>query len=121
MSTTISIEPDRLVVRLTGLDRFLTLRGRIEVPLRDVRGATADPGIVDEPKGRRWPGTHIPGVVVGGTFVHDGERTFWNVRDRNRAVVVQLEHHRYRRLVLDVDDPRSAVRAIQQALPTTQA
>lgn len=117
MSTTVSIEGDRLVVRLTGLDRLLTLRGRIEVPLRDVRGATADPGIVGQPKGRRWPGTHLPGVVVGGTFVQDGERTFWNVRDERRAVVVQLAHHRFRRLVLDVPDPRATVRAIEQALP----
>jgi hypothetical protein len=42
------------------------------IPLRCVRGATADPGVIREPRGWRGPGTHVRGFVTAGTFHMDG-------------------------------------------------
>ncbi|RZS89512.1 hypothetical protein EV189_1279 [Motilibacter rhizosphaerae] len=112
----LEIEGDELVVTLQGADRLLALKRRIAVPLRCVRGATADPGMAREPKGWRGPGAHVPGVVVAGTFHPDGEKVFWDVRDTTRAVVVELQDHEYARLVVEVDDPAAVVRSVEQAL-----
>ena len=112
----VSITGDDLIVDVEGLDKLWALKSRLTVPLGNVRGATADPGIVREPKGLRAPGTHVPGVVVAGSFYADGERVFWDVHNADKAIVVELGDERYARLVIEVDDPRGTVDMIEKAV-----
>lgn len=112
----VHIDGDRLVVAIEGLDKLWSLKSRLEIPLANVRGATADPGMVREPKGLRAPGTHVPGVITAGTFHIDGERVFWDVRDPAKAVVIELADERYARLVVEVDDPRDTVTRVEAAV-----
>jgi hypothetical protein len=112
----VTIAGDDLIVDVEGLDKLWALKSRLTVPLGNVRGATADPGIVREPKGIRAPGTHVPGVVVAGSFYADGERVFWDVHDADKAIVIELGDDRYARLVIEVDDPRGTVDLIEEAV-----
>ena len=113
----VSISGDDLVVEIEGMDKLWSLKSRLVIPLANVRGATADPGIGAGPKGLRAPGTSVPGVLTAGTFHQDGERIFWNIRDGARAVVITLADERYARLVVEVADPAATVALIEQALP----
>ncbi|WP_127509359.1 hypothetical protein [Actinoplanes solisilvae] len=109
-------ENGNLVVEIEGLDKLWSLKSSLTIPLVNVRGATADPGMVKEPKGLRAPGTHLPGVITAGTFHQDGERVFWDVRDGARAVVIELADERYARLVIEVADPAATVALIEGAI-----
>ncbi|MBN3928864.1 hypothetical protein IQ279_04270 [Streptomyces verrucosisporus] len=111
----VTVADDTLTVEVEGLDKLWALRSRLEIPLANVRGATRDPGIVRDPKGIRAPGTHVPGVIVAGTFHRDGERVFWDVKDPEKAVVIELADERYVRLVVQVDDPRAVVELVEGA------
>lgn len=111
----IEIDGDHIVVTIEGLDRLWALKSRLTIPLANVRGATADPGVIKEPKGVRAPGAHVPGVITAGTFHLDGERVFWDVHDPAQAVVIELADERYARLVVQVDDPRAAVALVENA------
>ncbi|MFD8805393.1 hypothetical protein, partial [Streptomyces sp. NPDC059597] len=82
----ITVEGSTLVVEMEGLDKLWALKSRLDIPLANVRGATADPGIVKEPKGVRAPGSHFPGLLVAGSFHTRGEWVFWDVKDGARAV-----------------------------------
>lgn len=113
---TISIDDDVLTVDVHGLDKLWTLKSKLSIPLGHVRGATADPGIAADRKGRRGPGAHVSGVIVAGTFHQDGEKIFWDVHDTNRAVVIELQDDTYQRLVIEVDDPRRTVELIEDAV-----
>jgi hypothetical protein len=112
----VHIDGEQLVVEIEGLDKLWALRSRLEIPLAEVRGATADPGMAGEPKGFRAPGTHIPGVLAAGTFHVDGERIFWDVHDPAKIVVIELTGEPYRRLVIQVDDPAATVAQVERAL-----
>jgi hypothetical protein len=114
--TVIDLAGDHLVVTIEGLDRLWSLRSRIAVPLAHVRGATADPGITRESAGFRAPGTHLPGKITAGTYHKDGKRTFWNLRNSQEAVVIELTGERFSRLVLGVDDARATADRIERAL-----
>jgi hypothetical protein len=116
MMAKVSISDETLVVDVEGMDKLWALKSRLTIPLANVRGATADPGMMREPRGVRVPGTRIPGVITAGTFRHDGERVFWDVHDGAKAVVIQLADERYDRLVIEVDDPSSTVDLIEGAL-----
>lgn len=112
----VRIDDDNLVVVIEGLNKLWALKSTLTIPLANVRGATADPGIVKEPKGLRAPGAHVPGVLTAGTFHLDGDRVFWDVRDAGKAVVIELADEHYARLVLQVEDPRSTVDLVEGAM-----
>jgi len=112
----VRIDGDTLVVEIQGLDKLWALRSSLAIPLANVRGATADPGIAGEPKGRRGPGAYVPGVIAAGTFHLDGERVFWDVHDATRAVVIELTDERFSRLVVEVADPRATVDLVEGAI-----
>jgi hypothetical protein len=111
----LSINGNDLVVEIEGLDKLWALKSRLVIPLANVRGATADPGIIRQPKGIRAPGAKVPGVITAGTFHLDGERVFWDVRNADKAVVIELADERYARLVIEVADPRAAVELVEKA------
>ena len=112
----VRIDDAALIVEIEGLDKLWAFKSRLEIPLLNVRGATADPGMIKEPKGVRAPGAHVPGIITAGTFHIDGERIFWDVRDATKAVVIELHDERYSRLVVQVADPRATVDLIERAV-----
>jgi hypothetical protein len=112
----VSIAGDELIVDVEGLDKLWALKSRLTVPLANVRGATADSGMVHEPKGIRVPGTHVPGVIVAGSFYTEGERVFWDVHGGDKAIVIELGDEKYARLVIEVDDPQGTVDMIEKAV-----
>lgn len=115
---TININGGELTIDVEGLDKLWTLKSRLTIPLAHVRGATADPSITTEPKGGRGAGTHLPGVIVAGTFHQDGQRVFWDVHDKNKAIVIELKDDDYQRLIFEVDDPPATVELIERAIAT---
>lgn len=116
---TITIDGGELIIEPRGLDKMWGFRREIRVPLSHVRGATADSGVADEPKGLRAPGLAIPGKYVG-TFHRDGEASFWNISDRRRNVVIDFIEEEFARAILTVDDPAQAERDINSAIQTAQ-
>ncbi len=113
---TISIDASELTVHVQGFDKLWALTSQLTIPLAHVRGATADAGMVHERKGWRGPGAHLPGVIVAGTFHHDGQRVFWDVHNSAKAIVIELDDDTYQRLVIEVPDPRGTVEAIERAI-----
>jgi hypothetical protein len=116
VTTTISIEGDVLVVVVLGLDKLWSMKSQLDIPLEHVRGASIDPAIVQGPKGWRGPGSNLPGVITAGTFHQDGKRIFWDVHHGDNAVVIELQHDSFERLVVEVDDPYATVALIESAL-----
>ncbi|MER7283444.1 hypothetical protein ABT369_54390 [Dactylosporangium sp. NPDC000244] len=112
----VTVDNGNLVVEIEGLDKLWALKSRLAIPLANVRGATADPGIAREPKGIRAPGAHIPNVITAGTFHLDGEKVFWDVHDPRKAVVIELADERYARLVIEVEDPRAVVALVESSV-----
>jgi hypothetical protein len=111
----IEVSGDRLVVHVTGVERTLALKSRLEFPLDHVVGVSRGPGEDDERGWVKLLGTHVPGVVKAGTFHSNGKRVFWDVCDRDRAIAIELRDEKYARLVIQVADPVAAVQAILEA------
>lgn len=118
---TIQIEDDRLALMVEGWDKLWALRGRLEIPLAHVRAVRADPeAVLPWLSAVKLGGTHLPGVISAGSFYQWGDGlVFWDVHDAQHAIAIDLDHERYRRLIVEVDDPEAAVRTIEQAIAGT--
>ena len=113
----IELTAGALVVHVTGIDRFLSLKSRVEIPLAHI--ASVNQSVPDAHRvwhGIRAVGTNLPGVITTGTFVQHGEWSFWDVRDPDLAIEIRLHDEGYARLVIGVDDPATTVAMIQRAL-----
>jgi hypothetical protein len=118
--TTIDATHEKLVLTVRGFDVVLALKHTLEIPLEHVLGAEV--GIADELRRRLWhslklPGSRIPGVITAGSYwTHEGWM-FWDVHGSGEhAITIAIAHEKYDRVVVDVEDPASAVAAIRTAL-----
>jgi hypothetical protein len=116
----IDVEGRYLVVRVRGFSRIWALRRRIRVPLASIRAVGMAPDAVHGMwKGLRMPGTHLPNLIVAGTYYKQGERRFYDVRRGGPAIELELEGASYDRIIVQVRDAAEAIRRIRAAAPAT--
>ena len=118
MSRRIDFEPDELVVRYAGLDRIATATGEVRVPYESI--ASVSIGLADPPGALAFRlGLSTPpfGTTQRGRFREDGRWSFLDVDDRERAVVIDLTGHDFRRVALTVDDPEAVAASLRERRP----
>jgi hypothetical protein len=118
----IELTKDDLIVHLHGWDKLRALRSSLTIPLGHVTGVRAKPEeahfddvIVDSWRG---VGTYIPGKLAAGTcFVSDG-RVFFDVRDPDRAIAIDVRDEAVQHIVVELtsEDPDQATQRIKRAL-----
>jgi hypothetical protein len=113
----ISIEQDRMIFEVVGWDKLWSLKSRLEIPLGHIKGAAADP----QPamgwfQGLKLAGTDLPNFFKAGTFYQEGGLIFWDVRNPENTIAVELEHEHYKQLIIEVADPSAAVKLITSAI-----
>lgn len=115
--TELSVSDGKLNIEVTGWDKLWALRSHLSIPLADVVRIYADPEIGQAWwKGLRVGGTNIPGVLAAGTFYHHGQWVFWDVHNPANAVVIELRHEHYAKLIVEVEHPAAVVVAMQEQL-----
>ena len=118
MSRRIDFEGEALVVRFAGLDAITTLAREIRVPYTAIGsmsiGLTDPPGVLALKVGLSTPPF---GTTQRGRFREHGRWSFLDVDDRERAVVLDLTGHEYRRVVLTVDDPETLIEKLRERVP----
>ena len=114
---TLSVRPPTLEVRVQGWHQLWALKRQLHVPLAAVQSVRHDPDAARGFwKGLRLPGTHVPGLIVAGSYYQSGEWTFYDVVKSQNTVVVELKEADYDRLVVEVADPAATVRRLHHAL-----
>src|SRR5674476_764824 len=106
----ITVENGRVHFDVQNWDKLWALRSRLEIPVEHIHGVRIDP----EPAKGWWhglklPGTQIPGLLTAGTFFQDGDWVFYDVHEPERTIVLDLDHEHYKRLVIEVADPATAM------------
>lgn len=119
---TIDVSNDHLVVRIHGLDRLLALTMSVEVPLAHVRGVRADPPEGDFDAAVKDPslgtGVFIRGRLAVGTVDLPDGLAFYDVHDKRNAIAIDLDHERYKHIVVELDEepPEVARQRLQTEL-----
>jgi hypothetical protein len=113
----VSVIGDRVRFEVEGWDKLWALKSQLEIPLAHIKEARVDPQAA-----RGWWhglklfGSNIPGVLVAGTFYQDGGMVFYDVHDPESTIVLELDHERYKRLIVEVEDPERSKATIEKAI-----
>jgi hypothetical protein len=112
----VTVESDRAVFEIEGWDKLWSLRSRLEIPLAHITGVEANVDQVNQWwHGLKVMGTDFPGLFAAGTFYYRGEIVFWDVRHPDNTIIVSLDHERYRKLIIEVEDPAATVARLSDA------
>jgi hypothetical protein len=113
----LTIADGKLKLNVEGADKLWAFKGNLEIPLEHIAGIRADAEIAHGwLHGIRMPGTSIPGVITAGTFYQEGQRVFWDVHNADNAIVIDLQHDKYRELIVEVANPEAAVEQVRRAI-----
>lgn len=117
MGAIIEVDPARQVlrVRFTGVDRLLVKRGSLVTSLRNLELARAVPAARPPLGGLgvRLPGAAIPRIFTTGASWSPGRGwELWCVRRGGEVLELMFSAGRFRRVVLEVADPRSTAAAL---------
>lgn len=113
----LEIRADTLVVHIRGFDQFFALSTRLEVPLTHITRVEENPAEAHSVwHGLRVGGTNLPGLITAGRFLQSGEWAFWDVHDPQKSIAIYLRDEHYARLIVGVDDPVAAARALTAAI-----
>lgn len=118
MAVEIEVDTQRLRVRMTGWDRLWAVSTGVDVPISTVSGVrpvSREEAFAKGP-GLRFPGSYWPGVIKAGTYLsREHGRSLWCAHRAERLLLIELAGHWYQRLILEVDEPERASRAIARA------
>ena len=112
----ISIEAGVVNFDVEGLDKLWSFKSRLSIPLTHIISVRIDPEAA-----RGWwhglkiVGTSVPGVLTAGTFYENGGVVFYDVHDPEKTIVMELAHERYKRLIVEVEQPHAALRTLEQS------
>src|SRR2546421_12173661 len=111
----LTLSHDKLMLEVQGMHKLWALKSRLEIPWDHLRAVHADP----EPamgwfQGLKLSGTDLPNIFRAGTYYQDGGFVFWDVRHPENTIVVDLNHERFKKLIIEVEDPNAAVRMINK-------
>jgi len=99
------IENNAVTIELSTMDKIWALHGGLKIPLAHITSARVE----DENAWHYWfrlIGTNAPGLKTAGTFYADGGLAFVDFGTGRNCLVLETEHERYKRVIVQTgDDP----------------
>ena len=118
---TVEMIDQTLVVKIGGIDRFLSFTNQIGLPISHVTNASLENAEAREVfHGIKAPGMHLGSTSVGSFHKHEGW-IFFDVHNPDKAITINLTDEHYKRLVIEVDDPTATIDTINGAIAKYQA
>ncbi len=113
----ISKEEGNFHFNVEGLHKLWALKSQLVIPINNVvRAYQNREQLSGWWKGIRMPGTYVPGLITAGTFYQSGEKIFWDVVNKDDAIIIELEDESYKKLIIQVENPAEAIDFINDSL-----
>jgi len=113
----VKIENDQLVIIVEGARKFFAFRSEVSIHLDNVVEVTSGlewkdlPGTLE-----KRLGTNANTFYYGGYFSQEGRNVFYDLKRREDAVVITVKDEDFDTVVIGVDDSKSTVALIKQAM-----
>lgn len=96
------------------MHKLWAFKSELKIPVENVTSAHQDLSLVSGWKGFRAPGTSVPFLITAGTFHLEGDKIFWDVMNKEKSIVVELRDEKYKRLIIEVEDPAKAIELLSR-------
>jgi hypothetical protein len=115
--TIAEVKGEDLVITVEGIDKLLAFKGHVTIPLAHIVRVEQDPGPLMPIRYSFFGiGTIFAGRIQTGTFTQEGEKSFWDVHDIRKAILITLKDDEYAKLVIEVENPEETINTIQERI-----
>jgi hypothetical protein len=113
----VKLQGNIVVFEVVGFDKLWAFKSSIEIPIAHITDVYADPSpAMGWFNGIKLLGTSLPNIFRAGTFYQEGEFVFWDVRNPDKTIVIELMHEHFGKLVIEVAEPDAVVHGIRKAI-----
>jgi hypothetical protein len=111
--TTVACTDKDLIINVEGLDKLLAFKGHVTIPFAHIIKVehNTEP-LMDFKHATFGIGTIFAGRIQAGSFKEDGEKSFWDVRDPKKAILITLKDEEYGKLLIEVENPEETIKSI---------
>lgn len=102
-------EDTDFVFEVMGWHKVWTFTNKLVIPAAHITAAYPNEQELNYISGLRLFGTGIPGVISAGTYYVQDKIIFCDVINPENAIVVHLRDEHYELLLIEVEDPYSAL------------
>lgn len=115
--TSLTCTDNELVITVEGIDKLLAFKGEVKLELAHIKNVEVNhEGLMDFKTATFGIGTIFAGKIQAGTFKENGEKSFWDVHDITKTILLTLEDDVYSKVIIEVEDPEEAVAKIKASL-----
>ena len=111
---TIERKNGNFIFTVKGIHKLWALKSELTIPAEHIFNAYPNTDGLRVKLGLRIPGTSVPGLIEAGTFIGMDGIIFCDITDHSKSIVVELQHDHYKKLIIDVEDPVSAIAMLAQ-------
>lgn len=97
------------VFTIKGMHKLWALKSELTIPADHIITAYRNTENLHVKLGLRIPGTSIPGLIEAGTFIGREGIIFCDITNNDKSIIIELQHERYKKLIIDVEDPDRAI------------
>lgn len=119
MAGEILVNGGTVIFKLRGMDKLLALKSEIKIPIYHIVSVSTEKVPWNALRQVRIGGTGLIGVIKDGSFLSGAGLLFYQMRDPNRCVSVELREERYTKIIFEVQDKEIAARSIETALASS--
>jgi hypothetical protein len=112
----VTFDNQDMILSVKGSHKLWTLKSELRIPLAHVQQAQINNGEISRPIGWKAPGTYIPGIITAGTFRAHGEKVFWDVVDKEKTIIINLQNDDYKQIVIEVENPKTSIDQINKRI-----
>ena len=105
-----------MILSVKGLHKLWALKSELRISLSHIQQARSNNGEISSPKGWKSPGTYIPGLIIAGTYRSYGKKVFWDVVNKGKSIIIDLQDDDYQQIVIEVENPKIAIKKINQKI-----
>jgi hypothetical protein len=114
---TVSFDKQNLLLNVESYDKILAFKGHVEIPLVHITKVELNTGpTMDFRYATFGIGTIFAGRIQTGTFKEKEEKSFWDVHDPEKAILITLKNDQYSKLVIEVEQPTETIKEIREKL-----
>ncbi len=106
---------DKFIFEIKGMHKLWAFKSQLEIPKAHILKVHRDFSVISEWKGFRMPGTYVPYLITAGTFYAADGKTFWDVMNKEKSIIVELKDEDYQQLIVEVENPEEAMFLFSEA------
>jgi len=112
----IAVERENFVIKVLGWHQLWAFKKEIVINKANVTAIYQNEEEIKWVKGLRIPGTHLPYVITAGTYYpFKGGTEFWDVCNKQNAIIITLENDKYSRIIVEVENPEEMIRMLNNS------